>query len=118
LLGEEATRARQHPLITLEPSSVSRMATQEARELLSIEVQALRSLAYTELLEQFKVPVAKTVDGPSGMAYQVEVTSFFDERTSPNLRVLASIDDAGLLRTLKPLTSDFIVGPSGVFIGE
>ena len=83
-----------------------------------MEVLALRALTYTELLEQFKVPVAKTIEGPSGKAYQVEITSFVDDRATRNLRVLASIDDGSLLRALKPFTSDFIVGPSGGFIGE
>jgi hypothetical protein len=116
-LRADISDAGQCPLITLEPSTVFRMDTQEAREVLSVEILALRARTYTELLDQFKVPVAKTIEGPSGKAYQVEVTSFFDDRATRNLRVVASIDDGGL-KALKPFTSDFIVGPSGAFVGE
>lgn len=92
------------------------MDKQEARELLHAEMLALRTLPYTELLT-FRTPLAKVVEGPSGKAYQLEITSFWDDRAAENLRVLASIDDRGL-RAFLPLTDDFIIDPAGNFVGE
>jgi hypothetical protein len=89
----------------------------EARELLRAELLALRALPHAELLNQFRAPVVRAVESPSGKAYQVEVTSFWDDRAARNLRVTVSIDDGGL-RALWPLTDDFIIDPAGNFVGE
>ena len=57
------------------------------------------------------------VVGPSGSQYQVEITGFWDDRKAGNLRVIVTIDDGGW-RAFMPLTTGFIVGPDGSFVGE
>jgi hypothetical protein len=94
------------------------MDKREARELLGAQVLALRALPYAELVKEFRSPVVKAIAGPSGTVYQVEIQSFWDDRPGRNLRVLASIDDGRGLRAFLPLTDDFIIDPTGVFVGE
>ena len=57
------------------------------------------------------------VVGPSGTVYQLEVTAFWDDKKARNLRVIVTIDDGGW-RAFVPLTTDFIMGPDGSFVGE
>ena len=43
--------------------------------------------------------------------------SLLDAKPDNNIRVSVSIDDGGL-RAFFPMTDDFIMSPSGAFVGE
>ena len=88
-----------------------------ARDLLRSELGSYRSLSYAALVQMLDEPVHKEVVGPDGRAYQIEVQVFWDGKPGDNVRVLASIDDGGW-RAFCPLTDDFILSPTGAFVGE
>ncbi|HEV8682923.1 MAG TPA: hypothetical protein VGS09_09135 [Actinomycetota bacterium] len=86
---------------------------------MSLEVERLRNLSYEELL-QFRDAQVNEVSGSSGMTYEIEIESFWDNpRKKTNLRVLVRLDAVvrGWRRRLK-ITDDFIIAPDGSFIGE
>ena len=60
------------------------------------------------------------VTGGSGTVYQVEIVAFWDggrRARDGNLRVMVAVDDRGW-SAVSPLTDDFIIAPTGEFIGE
>ncbi len=54
---------------------------------------------------------------PGGAEYQIEVEVFWDGQQGGDIRVLGSIDDGGW-SAFRPLCEDFIIAPSGKFVGE
>ncbi|MBW2248960.1 MAG: hypothetical protein JRF62_17635 [Deltaproteobacteria bacterium] len=96
------------------------MNTEEAQDILSLEVVAIRSKSYEELAALIGSPLNFERKGPSGAAYQIEIQAFWDNPRSPdgNLRVFASIDDGKFLSAFKPSSVDFIKSPDGNFVGE
>ena len=64
-----------------------------------------------------QTPQTEHVAGPSGRIYQLETQTLWDDRAKKNLRVMVAIDDAGL-RSLAPLSADFIITLGGRFVGE
>ena len=64
-----------------------------------------------------KEPVNFTISGESGTKYQIEIQACWDDKPFNNVRIIGSIDDGGI-RALSPITDDFIISPSGEFIGE
>jgi hypothetical protein len=92
---------------------------EEARAIGAAKIDELRTLSYQELL-RFMDPVHQDVMGASGTDYQVEVLAFWDggrRARDGNLHVIVSVDDGGW-SAVSPLTSDFIIAPTGEFIGE
>jgi hypothetical protein len=78
----------------------------------------LRALPYDVLVARFlDKDESRTVEGPSGVMYNVEVQAFWDSGKPGNLRVMASVDDGGW-RAFRPVCDDFILSPDGSFIGE
>jgi hypothetical protein len=96
------------------------MNTEEAQDILSLEVVAIRSKSYEELAALIGSPLNFERKGPSGAAYQIEIQAFWDNPRSPdgNLRVFASIDDGKFLSAFKTSSVDFIKSPDGNFVGE
>jgi hypothetical protein len=90
---------------------------QEAKNLLYEHLKEFRRRPYAELVALLEQPQTAEISGTSGTKYQLEVQVFWDGPRNGNVRVLGSIDDGGL-RAFVPLTDSFILGPSGVFIGE
>jgi hypothetical protein len=92
----------------------------EARVILESELGKYRYLSYQELSGLIDSPRNFQVLGPTGCEYQLEVQAFWDQPRKPggDLRIIASIDDGGLLSALIPLTQDFIITPEGKFVGE
>lgn len=90
----------------------------EARALLSEEEGRLRVLSYDDLLMTYRRARASTRRGRSGITYQLETETFFDDTANRNLRVVISIDDGTARKALKPMTIDFIVAPDGSAVGE
>jgi hypothetical protein len=93
------------------------MNKQEAKELLSQEIQLWRSRSYADLAALLDEVVTKDVTGPSGAAYQIEIQVFWDSKPHGNLRVLGGIDDGGW-SAFAPLNEAFIIAPDGSFVGE
>ncbi len=89
------------------------MNKKEARNLLDLFVAALQARSYQEwqgLLGESEV-MEKTA--PSGVTYQVEWQAFWDDQAGGAIRVLVSIDDGTLARSLVPITASFLVSPPG-----
>ena len=96
------------------------MNTEEAQDILSLEVVAIRSKSYEVLATLIGSPLNFEKKGPSGAAYQIEIQAFWDNPRSSdgNLRVIASIDDGKFPSAFIPSSADFIMRPDGNFVGE
>ncbi len=86
----------------------SAAATLLRREL---ESHARRSRA--ELVRLVGQVEAYEVEGPDGVAYQVEVNAIWDAEPGGLLRVIGSIDDGGFRSSLRPVVDAFVVDPDG-----
>lgn len=96
------------------------MNKQDAHEILKSELLTYRSKEYEELAAIIGSPLNYERQGPSGATYHVEIQAFWDKprESNGNIRVIASIDDGRFLSSFIPLSSDFILGPDGNFVGE
>ena len=93
------------------------MNTEEARTLLKTELARYRVKRYDELVTLIKSREHREILGASGTAYQLQIYAFWDAKPNDVLRVSAAIDDKGL-RAYFPMTDDFLIAPSGEFVGE
>jgi len=89
----------------------------EARLVLEEFLQELRQKSYEELQTFISNPVCFERRGHSGAVYQIEYEAVWDSKPGQTLRIIAAIDDGGFLSALRPLTSGFLVTPSGETIG-
>ena len=85
----------------------------EAGQLLEEFLQELKSRSYLELQELISNPVCLERPGPSGTVYQIEYEAVWDFEPEGDLRIIASIDDGGLLSALMPVTSGFLISVQG-----
>jgi hypothetical protein len=85
----------------------------EAAILLQEFLQELKSRSFLELQEFLSNPVCIEKQGKSGLVYQIEYEAVWDFEPGGNLRLIASIDDGGLLSALMPVMSAFLVTPIG-----
>jgi hypothetical protein len=85
----------------------------EAKVLLDEFVIGLRGQSYGELSQLVRNPTCVEVRGHSGAAYQVEYEAVWDSQPGGVLRVVASIDDGGLISAMFPICSDFVITPRG-----
>ena len=93
------------------------MDSAEAAALLREYLDVYRQRPYSELVGLRGRPQTAELRGASGKSYQVEVEVHWDGRARGAVRVLGSIDDGGV-RSLRPMSQDFIVAPDGTFVGE
>jgi hypothetical protein len=93
------------------------MDTEEARTLLRTELAGYRAKGYHDLVTLIKSHEHREIVGASGTIYQLEIYAFWDAKPNEVLRVSAAIEDGGI-RAYFPLTDDFLVAPSGEFVGE
>ena len=93
------------------------MKNAEALEVLRGVLLPYRGRPYSELVGLITESVTTTVKGKSGVAYQVKIHAFWDDRPNGNLRVMGDVDDSGW-RAFFPLGEDFIMAPDGTFVGE
>jgi hypothetical protein len=73
-----------------------------------------------ERLREFMTHVYEEAVGPSGTQYQLDIFAFWDggrRAVGGDLRVSVVIDDGGW-RAFVPLVEDFIISPTGGFVGE
>jgi hypothetical protein len=90
----------------------------EARAILAEEIAQLRKMTYADLRTR-KTPEARSVSGPGGSEYSLEIETFWDDpKKKTNLRVMASISHNRGRRRYFPLTEDFIKAPDESFVGE
>ncbi len=80
-------------------------------------LRTYRAREYSDLRDLIGSENTFEVRGDSGVQYQLEVQAFWDDKPDNNIRVSVSIDDGGL-RAFFPMTDDFIMSPSGAFVGE
>jgi len=88
------------------------MDRDEAKNLLTQELNALAARRYDELVALIKHDDVKLLKGPSGITYQIETSVFWDANPNGNLRIVALIDDGGW-RAFIPLTDSLIIKPDG-----
>jgi hypothetical protein len=88
----------------------------EAKNLLEEFLQELKARPFLELQELLGNPVCIEREGPSGVIYQIETEAVWDFEPGGNLRLIASIDDGGLLSAMLPVTSGFLISPQGTVI--
>lgn len=92
------------------------MDKREAQELLDEFVAGLKSRTYQEWQGLIGEEVIVEKQGPSGVTYQIEFEAFWDSpkvKAGGDIRVMASIDDGSLARFIVPLTTSFLVSPTG-----
>ena len=88
------------------------MDRDEAKRLLTQELNALAARRYDELVALINHDDVNTLKGPSGITYQIETSVFWDSEQNRNLHIVASIDDGGW-RAFVPLTDSLIMKPDG-----
>jgi hypothetical protein len=88
----------------------------EARQLLDEFLQDLKTKSYRKLQELIGKPECIERPGPSGIRYQIEYEAVWDVKPWGDLRIIASIDDGGLLSAMLPVTSGFIITTQGEII--
>ena len=96
------------------------MNKKEAYSILLQELSTLRMKPYPELCTLVGSPIVLERMAPGGTHYQLEIDILWDDprKTRGDIRVIASIDDGGLLSAFSPLTEAFIMAPAGHFVGE
>ncbi len=87
------------------------MDKKEARKLLDLFVAALQSRSYQEWQGMIGESEMMEKSGPSGVTYQIEWQAFWDAQAGGAIRVLVSVDDGSLARSIVPLTTSFLVSP-------
>jgi hypothetical protein len=98
---------------TLERSEVLSMNRVEAKQLLDQFLLELQTRSYEDLKGLLSNPQVEEVESESGVRYQIEYEALWDREAGAELRIIASIDDGGLISSFFPVTSDFIITPTG-----
>jgi hypothetical protein len=93
------------------------MNIEEARSVLVAELARYRMESYQALQRLLGTQDAYEVAASSGAKYQIEIQAFWDGKQGGDLRVVGAVDDASW-RAFKPLSDDFIMTPTGAFVGE
>jgi hypothetical protein len=93
------------------------MTVEIARSIITNKLQELRKLSYNSLSKLVGEISCDCVDGPDGKEYQVETETRWDSHKGGNIRVMVAVDGPGI-SSLTPLAEDFIISPSGSFVGE
>jgi hypothetical protein len=88
------------------------MDKNEAKQVLSRELESYRARSYDELVNCIGDSIAYETSGASGAMYQLEITVLWDSRPDGDVRVIASVDDGGW-SAFTPLSGDFIKNPAG-----
>ncbi len=93
------------------------MSSGEARRVLKQRLAKLRALPYRDLAARVDSVFTEEIARDSERWWQLELEVVWDDEPNGNVRVNASIDDAGL-NTFVPLTESFVKSPSGEIVGE
>jgi hypothetical protein len=87
------------------------MSVAEASALLDTRLQKYRKSTYEQLLPLLNRPAFAEGIGPSGAAYRMEVSVFWERMPYGNLRVFGLVDALYDNDTYSPVTQTFLVGP-------
>ena len=93
---------------------------EEARLLLSDELEKVGNLGYAQLRKVFveqKDIQCFDVTGASGVEYQVEIQGWGDGDEEEDIRILGGIDNGGLSAYV-PLSDSFIMRPDGFLVED
>ena len=93
------------------------MDKEEAKVILAKELDSYSQRSYNDLLYLLDSQDTIEIKASSGVIYQLEFEAIWDGKKGGNLRIMGGIDDGGI-RSLFPLTNDFILAPDGTFVGE
>ena len=93
------------------------MDTVAAQRILNEWLLKLRAVPYRELASRVDSVTTDELVRDSQRSWQLEIQFLWDDEPNGNVRVMVSIDDAGL-RAFVPMTQSFIKSPSGEFVGE
>ncbi len=93
------------------------MDQSEARTILHEHLGKYRQRSYADLAGNVDKEDRFEAKGPSGTVYYLQFLFVWDSAPNADIRVIGHIDDGGW-RAFCPLTEDFILSPSGVFVGE
>jgi len=88
----------------------------EATSLLEEFLAGLKKHSREELVGLLSNPICIEKTGKNGAVYQIEYEAVWDNEPGQVLRIIASIDDGRFLSALLPVTSGFLVAPSGEII--
>jgi hypothetical protein len=92
------------------------MNKEEAKVILAKDIAKYRQRYYNDLLCLLESSNTFDIETSSGVKYQLEFQAVWDDKKDDSLRIIGSID--GRIRSLFPLTNDFILTPNGLFVGE
>ena len=92
------------------------MDKREAQDLLQEYLIDLKSRSYQEWKTVIGESTHVEKKGPSGTIYQIEFGVFWDSEVGGNMRVMVSIDDGSIIRSIIPLTIGFLISPEGEII--
>jgi hypothetical protein len=87
------------------------------RALLHGIIVEYQARSYHELARHLGQDDVRTVRGPDGREYQIEIEAIWDDQPGGAIRVVGAIDD-GSFRPGLPLSEDFLAMPEGKFISE
>ena len=93
------------------------MDRETAETILHATMSEFRRRSYRELVSMLGRGQRREILAPDGTRFQVEVQVVWDGPRDGPVRVIGAIDD-GRARALKPLTTDFLLGPDGRFLDE
>jgi hypothetical protein len=93
------------------------MDTVAAQRVLDEWLAKLRAVSYRELASRVDSVTTDELARDSERSWQLEIEVLWDDEPNGNVRVMVSIDDAGL-RAFVPMTESFIKSPSGEIVGE
>lgn len=87
----------------------------EAQSILAKELTEFADRHYDKLIASITHAAVKNVVDEPGANYQIEIKVLWDSMPNGNLRIMASIDDAGW-RACFPLTDSLIMKPDGALL--
>jgi hypothetical protein len=88
----------------------------EAQQLLEGFAAGLTSRSYQEWQGFIGKPAMAEKQGASGVIYQIEWEAFWDSTAGGDIRVMVSLDDGSLARSIVPLTTSWLISPEGELI--
>ncbi len=94
------------------------MNKNEATDIILEQLKKFRSKSYEALLRMIECePITYKILSSKGIKYQIEIQALWDDKANENIRVIGSIDDGGI-RSIFPLSKDFLKSPNNDFVGE